>query len=390
MPSSARGPQHVGHLGGGVDPPVERMAGVRPVEAGEPVGAVAQHAHVERLQPLERRAHVEDRLDARAHDEHRRPRQRGEVGRLVPRVARAAVHAAEAAGREDRDPGPGRKMRGGGDGRGAHPAARGHRGDVADADLGDVRVAGDAAERLVVQPDASRAVDDGDGRRHRAAGPHGVLDLAGDPQVVRARQPVADDRALQRDHRAPAASAAATSGWISTPAPYGAGPARPEASPAPATANEISDALIHVAGVKCSHESTCTQMFAPPRDVAGVDQLVGAEPQCPRDERRPARRHVLAEGPTHPRDQEVVDDQDAEQRHEDRADEDEEVLVVADVECQGEDRGDASRRRPRARADPSAAGSSARTRRWNRCRRTTGRVPGPRSRRRRACRAAPP
>ena len=38
------------------------------VEAGEAVGAVAEHGHVERLQALERRADVEDRLHARADD----------------------------------------------------------------------------------------------------------------------------------------------------------------------------------------------------------------------------------------------------------------------------------------------------------------------------------
>ena len=61
-------------------------------------------------------------------------------------------------------------------------------------------------------PTQGPPVDDGDGRRHGAAVAHRLLDLARDPQVVRARQPVADDRRLERDHRVSAGQRARTSG----------------------------------------------------------------------------------------------------------------------------------------------------------------------------------
>ena len=66
---------------------------------------------------------VEDRLHARAHDRDRRLAERGQVGRLVPAVARLAVHAAEPAGGEHADPGAHGERGGGGDGGRAGRAA---------------------------------------------------------------------------------------------------------------------------------------------------------------------------------------------------------------------------------------------------------------------------
>ena len=116
------------------------------------------------------------------------------------RVARAAVHAAEPAGGEDPDAGARR--------RGARSRRRSWRRPRRAAattamsrtlTFVDVGVAGHPLEGGVVEPDPGLAVDDGDRRRHRAAVAHRGLDLAGDAQVVRAGQAVADDRALQRD-----------------------------------------------------------------------------------------------------------------------------------------------------------------------------------------------
>ena len=75
-----RSPHHGRHLRRGVHPPPDRMARVREVEARETIRAVAEHAHVERLQPLERGPDVEDRLHAGAH--HHEP-----VCASVPRSA---------------------------------------------------------------------------------------------------------------------------------------------------------------------------------------------------------------------------------------------------------------------------------------------------------------
>ena len=162
---------------------------------------VAEHGHVQRLQPLERRADVEDRLDTRAHNDDAGPRQRVEVGGHVPGLVRAAVHATEPAGGEQADPGAHGQVSRGGDGRCAVAAARGERREVADAALDDVVAGGDHLERLLVEADARRAADDRDGRRQRPLGAHRVLDLVRDVEVARPRQPVADQRALERDHR---------------------------------------------------------------------------------------------------------------------------------------------------------------------------------------------
>jgi hypothetical protein len=79
---------------GPVDAPIEIEAAVGEVEAREAIRAPADDRDAERLQALERRADIEDRLDPRRHHGDRRARQRGQVGRLVPRLARVAVHAA--------------------------------------------------------------------------------------------------------------------------------------------------------------------------------------------------------------------------------------------------------------------------------------------------------
>ena len=103
MCSALARPHDAGDLLRALGGPVGGEAGVGQVEAGELLGAVAEDPHVEGLEALEGGADVEDRLHPRAHDRHRRHGQGGEVGRLVPAVARLPVDAAEPAGREDPD-----------------------------------------------------------------------------------------------------------------------------------------------------------------------------------------------------------------------------------------------------------------------------------------------
>ena len=69
----------------------------------ERVRPVAEHGDAQRLQALERRPDVEQRLHARAHDDDRRARERRQVGRLVEADVRLAMHAAQAAGGEHAD-----------------------------------------------------------------------------------------------------------------------------------------------------------------------------------------------------------------------------------------------------------------------------------------------
>ena len=82
-------------------------------EARHVVLADGHEGHATRLEHLERRRHVEDRLGPGADDDHRRPGELLEIGRDVEAgrlrgpgpAERAAVDAADATRREDRDPG---------------------------------------------------------------------------------------------------------------------------------------------------------------------------------------------------------------------------------------------------------------------------------------------
>ena len=56
-------------------------------------------------------------------------------------------------------------------------------------------------ERRLVEPDPHLARDHRDRRGHGAPGPHGRLELARHLEVARPRQPVRDQRALERDDR---------------------------------------------------------------------------------------------------------------------------------------------------------------------------------------------
>src|SRR5882757_1200825 len=160
------------------------MPGVGEVEPGESVRSVTEHADIERLEPFQGRRYVQDRLHARADDEDRRPRQRVEVGRLVPGLARVPVDAAEAAGREDGDAGAGGQVRRRGNcGRG-RAAPTGDGGQITHARLDDVVAAGDPGQRGVVEADVRVAVDDSDRGRRRSAGADVRLDVAGDLQVL--------------------------------------------------------------------------------------------------------------------------------------------------------------------------------------------------------------
>ncbi|CAG7653153.1 hypothetical protein SBRY_60062 [Actinacidiphila bryophytorum] len=194
---------HRGHLPRVPHRPVNRLARVRQIEPGESVGPEAQDADAQRLQPLQRRRHVQDRLHARAHHGDPGAGQQREVGGLVLHVRPAAVHPAQAPGAEHPDPRPGRKEGGTRHGRRpAHP--RGHRrSQVPEAELAHVRVGGDPLDLPFGQPHPGHPVDHRDGRRYGPGFPDDGLQLAGHQQVARPRQPVRDDRRLQRDHRLP-------------------------------------------------------------------------------------------------------------------------------------------------------------------------------------------
>ena len=73
-------------------------------------------------------------------------------------------------------------------------------GEIATLALADVVPAGDVGQLGVVRPHPDDAVDNADGRGHGSVVAYHLLDPPGYGEVVRAGQPMADNRALERDH----------------------------------------------------------------------------------------------------------------------------------------------------------------------------------------------
>lgn len=119
-----------------------------------------------------------------------------EVGRLVEGLARAAVHPAQIAGRENAN------TRRRSDRRRPTRASRRENGQVAHTRLGEI-VVSDAPHTLSVEADARHAVEHRDGGGSNSRDAQNAFELDRRRVVARARQPVADDRRLE-GHDGPA------------------------------------------------------------------------------------------------------------------------------------------------------------------------------------------
>ena len=180
---------------------LERQPGVAHDEERQPIGAVAHDEHAEFLETLERRNGIDDRLRSRADDEAGQPRHLEQVGRHVTRVR---VHAADAAGRHDVDA----QLRGdpqrGRHGRGAHPATRQRRREIAPRDFRNrQRAIAESLEVALAEPHAHLLALD---RRPCGNGPfvthgpvHGIRRL----EVVRRRQALRQHAGLEGHDRTP-------------------------------------------------------------------------------------------------------------------------------------------------------------------------------------------
>ena len=93
-----------GDLLRGGDRVVDSVAAVGQPERREAVGPEHEHGDAQRLQPLERGADVENRLDAGRDDRDPAAAEDPEVGGFVERGAGVAVHAADPARGEHADP----------------------------------------------------------------------------------------------------------------------------------------------------------------------------------------------------------------------------------------------------------------------------------------------
>ena len=195
--------ERVGGLLGRLDAPVEPMPGRRHVEAGELLRAVADDRHAERLQALERRGDVEDRFHARRDDEDGDDAHRLEICRDVPGRHGAAVDPTEPAGRHHRRCPPAGKRDGPSDGRRPVDSARDREAEVPRGQLGDRGFGvGEAFDLGGRQPHDRDAGDHADRRGLGPLVPDVLFELAGDLEVVRARQPVGDEGRLERDDTA--------------------------------------------------------------------------------------------------------------------------------------------------------------------------------------------
>ena len=114
-----------------------------------------------------------------------------------------AVHPAEPAGREHADAGQMGQRRRRGHGRRTRKSKCRSDAHVADRQLGDVGVGADPLDLSGAEADVHDPVEHRDGRRHRTAGPHRVLDLRADLDVVGVGEPVGEDRALEGDDTDP-------------------------------------------------------------------------------------------------------------------------------------------------------------------------------------------
>ena len=202
VPSAVAGGHDRRDLLGGVDPVLERVAGVGEIEAGEPVGAVADQPDAVRLEPLQGRRHVEDRLHAGADDGRRDPGQRGQVGRLV--VRRARRRGARRRGRRWRRPrcrpgrrgAPSRRPSSRRTRRGPRPRPRSRGLTLTTSSRPAIASSASSSRPIRARPATTATV-----AGTAPADADRLLDLAGDPEVVRPGQPVADDRGLEGDDR---------------------------------------------------------------------------------------------------------------------------------------------------------------------------------------------
>ena len=152
-----------------------------------------------RLQPLQRRRQIQDRLGPCAHDDDGRLGELGEVGRNISGEKSSignsqfairnsqfgAVDAADAARREDLDAGAVRGPGGRGDGCRAIELARYDNRQIAAADLAHVRRCRQVLDLVAAQTDDDLAGDDADRGRRCAALADDLLQSQRQPQVVR-------------------------------------------------------------------------------------------------------------------------------------------------------------------------------------------------------------
>jgi len=122
-----------------------------------------------------------------------------QVGGDVEGSARLPVHPTQTAGGEDRDARPVGQGRGGSDGGRAVDTQSERDAQIAEGQFGDLVASAQSVQIGRRQSDPHRAVQDGDGGRHRPPFSDRRLDLVRDPAVFRPGQPVGQDGRFECD-----------------------------------------------------------------------------------------------------------------------------------------------------------------------------------------------
>ena len=161
---------------------------------------ITDHQHAERLEHFERARQIEDRLGAGRHHGDRRARERGQIARHIQRIA--AMHAADATGREHADAGARRQRGSRRDRRRRVAATRKNYRQIRRAGLDEgVRFARQPFELLIRQADLRHAIEHRDRGRNGAGVARRLLQCPTDVEIVRPRQAMRDDRRFEREHR---------------------------------------------------------------------------------------------------------------------------------------------------------------------------------------------
>ena len=139
-------------------------------------------------------------------------------------------------------------------------------------------------------PMRALAVDDGDRRRHGALRAHDRLELARDLEVAPARQPVRDQRALERHHRAPRGERAGDLRRDAKHVAHAAGILEP---PAPGTVHSLSARL---AGITLAARWARTTSPRSRQDQASRRETSFSPPDNSCCSRPPSRWPVIDDG----------------------------------------------------------------------------------------------
>ena len=173
-------------------------------ERGKTVLTAGNHRYAVSFENLQRLGHVQDRLGARRDNRDGCLRQFEQVCRDIEAGFRAAVHAADAAGRKDVDTGKMCADHGGGDRRRAGATGCVAGGKVGARQFRDPFRLGKGFELVRFKSDVQTSRNDRNGRGRDIHLPQIVFDLSCDFEILREGHAMGDDGAFQRDNGAAA------------------------------------------------------------------------------------------------------------------------------------------------------------------------------------------